>query len=38
MTTKGVVGVVVPTLFKEIDNGGGSVSSSGLGDVSLFAK
>lgn len=34
----GVVGIVVPTLFKEIDGGVGSVSSSGLGDVSLFAK
>jgi hypothetical protein len=38
VTTKTVVGIVVPTLFKEIDSGSESVSSSGLGDVSLFAK
>lgn len=38
ITTKGVAGVIVPTVFKEAEKGGARVSSSGLGDVSVFAK
>ena len=38
VTTKGVAGIIVPTVFKELRSGGETVSSSGLGDISLFAK
>ena len=37
-TKDAVVGVVVPTVFKEMQQGVGTTSSSGLGDISLFAK
>ena len=36
--TDGVVGIIVPTVFKEVRLGGETVSSSGLGDISLLAK
>ena len=38
ITTKGVAGIIIPTVFKEVQKGGMRVSSSGLGDISLFAK
>ncbi len=38
LTTKGVAGIIVPTVFKEMQRGGETVSSSGLGDISIFAK
>ena len=38
VTTKGVAGIIVPTVFKEMQRGGETVSSSGLGDISIFAK
>ena len=37
-TTDAVIGVIVPTVFKEMQQGGSTISSSGLGDISLFAK
>ena len=33
-----MVGIVIPTVFKEMKRGGMKLSSSGLGDVLLFAK
>ena len=38
VTTEGVVGIIVPRLFKEVRRGSETVSSSGLGDISIFAK
>ena len=38
MTTKGVAGLIVPMVFKELRRSGTTTSSSGLGDISLFAK
>ena len=38
VTAKGVLGIAVPTIFQEIEGPGGTAASSGLGDVSLFAK
>ncbi len=38
VTTKAVAGIIVPTVFKEVRRGSETVSSAGLGDISLFAK
>ena len=38
VTTAGVVGIIVPSIFKDVEQVGTMTSSSGLGDISLFAK
>ncbi len=38
ITTNGVVGIVIPMVFKEVRRDRVKSSSSGLGDLSLFAK